>query len=178
MFYKFFKICFLTLLLAICINSVSAQDNSRKINDPNAPEKNSGLRETLAKWRIKKENEKFEELVKRGEEASKISEELKASFEQSKKLTSEEIKKLDKLEKLVKKILDELGADDDSEDFLDSEEQKNVNSLESAINFLQETSSNLLKELKKNTKHTVSTIAIESSNYIMKIVKFIRLKRN
>jgi hypothetical protein len=164
-------------LFAFGLITVSAQVNTTPDGrDVKKEDENGGIRDTIVKWRIKKENEDYQELIKRGEEALQIADELKASFDKNQKLSNDELKKLDKLEKLVKKIQDNLGGEDDDEK--PSDDDKKLNSLATAINFLQENTANLLAELKKNTKMSISVIAVESSNYLMKILKFIRFNRN
>jgi membrane-associated HD superfamily phosphohydrolase len=158
----------LTILIAIlfAVTCSFAQRTEPK------EEPSDGLKETMAKWRIKAEKKDFEELQKKGEETEKLVDELTESFTEKKKLTSEDTVKLEKLEKLVKKIRNEVGAQNDDEDTDDMPKD-----LVEAFATLHEKTTNLLKELKKATRHTVSAIAIETSNSLLKIVRFIRLKR-
>lgn len=172
---KLLKIFLFLSLFAMFVFTVSAQITPDG-KDTKKDDENGGIRDTLVKWRIKKENEDYQELIKRGEEALQIADELKTSYEKNQKLSGDELKKLDKLEKLVKKIQDNLGGEDD--DDKTSEDDKKLNSLQNAINFLQENTANLLAELKKNTKMTISVVAVESSNYLLKIVRFIRFSKN
>ena len=59
----------------------------------------------------------FEEMLENGEQAVKLTEEIENSFNKNKKLTTNDIQKLEKIEKLLKKIRKELGGDnDDSQD--------------------------------------------------------------
>jgi membrane-associated HD superfamily phosphohydrolase len=158
----------LTILIAIlfAVTYSSAQRTEQK------DEPSDGLKETMAKWRIKSEKKDFEELQKKGEETEKLVDELTESFAEKKKLTADDTVKLEKLEKLVKKIRNEVGAQNDDED--DDDMPKD---LVEAFATLHEKTASLLKELKKATRLTVSAIAIETSNSLLKIVKFIRLKR-
>lgn len=136
-------------------------------------EPSEGLKETLAKWRIKADKKEFEELQKKGIETEKLVEELATSFAETKRLTNEDSEKLVKLEKLVKKIRSEVGAENDDDD-----KEKLPKDLVDAFVSLQENTSKLLKELKKATRHSISAIAIETSNSLLKIVKFIRFRKN
>ncbi len=160
-------ILLLIILICGCV-FVNAQQNNGRI-DPTKSEPNDGLRETLAKWRIKNDKKEYDEMIKRGEEALQIAEELNKAFAENQKLNADELKKLEKLEKLFKKIRDDLGGEEDKEIT-----EKNPNSLINALNNLQETTKSLMSELKKTTRHSVSVIAIESSNALLKIVRFIR----
>ncbi|HRH41789.1 MAG TPA: hypothetical protein PKY82_09110 [Pyrinomonadaceae bacterium] len=133
-----------------------------------------GLQETIQKRRIKAEEKEFQELIQSGEEAVKISEELAKSYEETRKITPEDQKKLEKLEKIVKKIRNELGAEDDKE----KSPEDTPSSLSTALNNIKDNTVNLLGELKKRTKYSISVIAVESSNTIWKLVKFLRINRN
>jgi hypothetical protein len=170
---KSLKNLLLITLVAFSFTVTFSQEDNK--NEKKSDSDGIGLKETMAKWRIKKENEDYQDLLKKGEEASKIAEELKTSYGKNQKLSDVELKKLDRLEKLLKKIIDELGADEGDLEEVDS---KKFISINNAVNFLQETSSKLLTELKKNTKHSVSVIAIESSNFLIKVVRFIRFNKN
>ena len=136
------------------------------------------IKETMAKQRIEQEKKDYEALLKRSEEAVKLSEELEKSFADSNQITSNDQKKLDRLEKLVKKIRSELGADDDGEpDFGDKEKTENPSSLVNAFKTLQTNAAQLLGEIKKSTRYSVSVVAIQTSNALLKLVKFIRFGR-
>lgn len=131
------------------------------------------LKENLQKGRIEEEKKEYNEMIKRGEEAARLSEELSKSFEQNQTLSAEDQKKLLRLEKLVKKIRDDLGGEDDKE-----AESNRPSSLMNALQSVQENASSLLSALKKTTRLTISAVAIESSNTVLKLVRFIRFYKN
>src|SRR5689334_9346056 len=110
-------ICFLLLLLATLGISAFAQIDTTTQNGREQPKEDlpKNIKETMAKQRIEREKKDYDELVKRSEEAVKLSQELEKSFANSNQLSGDDQKKLDRLEKLVKKIRGELGADDDGE---------------------------------------------------------------
>ena len=133
------------------------------------------IQETMAKQRIEREKKEYEELLQRSEEAVKLSEELEKSFSNSNKVTNEDQKKLDRLEKLVKKIRTELGADDDGEpEQSEKEKAEKPSTLVSAFKTLQTNAAQLFSEIKKSTRYSVSVVAIQTSNALLKLVKFIR----
>jgi membrane-associated HD superfamily phosphohydrolase len=144
-------------------------DNSRGKEE----EKSQGLQETMAKWKIKAEKKDYEELLKRGDEAEKLVTELTKTYQEKQTLTREDAQKLDKLEKLVKKIRTEVGAEDDNEPNDDKPKD-----LVDAIKMLSENTEKLVKELKKTTRHSISVVLIETSNTMLKLVKFIRFNKN
>jgi predicted transcriptional regulator len=149
-----------------------AMISSAQRNEPKE-EPSEGLKETIAKWRIKSEKKEFDELQKKGEEAEKLVSELSVSFTEKKQLSLDDSQKLAKLEKLVKKIRSEVGAENDDDD-----KDEVPKDLVTAYVALQEQTVKLLSGLKKATRHSISAVAIESSNSLLKIVKFIRLRKN
>jgi membrane-associated HD superfamily phosphohydrolase len=177
----FSPICFsflLVMLFAVSAFSQSdaATSNGRPQQKEDLP---SNIKETLAKQRIAREKKDYEELLKRSEEAVKLSEELEKSFANSNQISSEDQKKLDRLEKLVKKIRNELGADDDGEqEIKDGNDKENKPStMVNAFKTLQSNASQLFDEIKKSTRYSVSVMAIQTSNLLLKLVKFIRFGR-
>lgn len=132
------------------------------------------IKETLAKQRIEREKKDYDELLQRSEEAVKLSEELEKSFAVSNQLSPEDRKKLDRLEKLVKKIRSELGADDDEGEQDANEKAVDPSNLGGAFQNLQNNAARLFSEIKKSTRYSVSVVAIQTSNALLKLVKFIR----
>lgn len=172
-----FSVVFL-FLLAFCVcadaqvSDASSSGSSNPINKMDLPD---GIKESLAKKRIENEEKEYQELIEKGEEAAQLSAELNQSLETNRKLSSEDLKKLDRLEKLVKKIRSDLGAKDEDE----SENSKTMKtSLLNAGKSLQETTDDLLSEIKKIGRYTISVVAIESSNSLLKLVKILRFNKN
>lgn len=153
-------------LFTICINA-QFQNETRKEELP------QGVKENLAKSRIAKEKKDYEELIKRGEEALKLSEDLEKSFDENKTLSSQDRKKLERLEKLVKRIRSDLGGGDDRES-LENDDNTPL-SIATAFKYLQENTVKLVEELKKSTRYSVSAVAIQSTNFLLRIVKFVRI---
>jgi hypothetical protein len=179
MFFKFSHLIFAVILLPLTIVCVTAQieqpDASSRSGKPtNTEDYPKGIKESLAKSRIEREKKDYEELLQNGEEAVKLSESLEKSFTESNQLSAEDQKKLDRLEKLAKKIRRELGAND-SDNVV---EEENPSSMLSAFRTLQSSTSKLVTELKKTTRHSISVIAIQSSNAFLKVIKFIRFSKN
>ncbi len=162
------------LLILFSMGLVSAQSTEEKKDPAKNMDLTDNFRETLAKRRLKEEEKEFQAVIEKGEEAVKISEELATSYAETKKLTSEDQKKLDKLEKIVKKIRQELGAEEDKERTVED----SPSSFSTALDNVKEKTLNLLSELKKRSKYSISVIAVESSNSLWKLVKFLRLSKN
>lgn len=168
MLIKLGKSIFLLSLILICVNLISAQT-------PNKNELPEPIRENLAKMQLKEEEENYKELIKRGEEAAQLSEEISKSYEEHNKLSSEDQKKLEKLEKVVKRIRRDLGAEND--DDKDGQDDK-PSSVSNTLNTIKEKTSNLLAELKKASRYSISVVAVESSNKVFNLVRFLRFNKN
>lgn len=172
------KLLFIFLLVPacfVCANAQTADASSDGRNNPfNQRDLPDGIKESLAKKRIENEEKEYNELIDNGEEAAKLGTELSEKLERNQKFSSDDLKKLDRLEKLVKKIRSDLGAKDDS----DSEDSKTFkSSLYNAGKTLQETTGDLLSEIKKIGRHTISVVAIESSNSLLKLVRYLRFNK-
>jgi ElaB/YqjD/DUF883 family membrane-anchored ribosome-binding protein len=162
------------MLISFASLTICAQyDASTRDGRPKDEDLPKSIKENLAKGRIDKEKKDYEELVQRSEDALKLTEDLEKSFSSNNKLSSDDYKKLERLEKLVKKIRSDLGADEDEAKV----EEKNLSTLESAFKSLKENTIKLVDELKKSTRYSISVIAIESSNVLLKVVKFLRFRK-
>lgn len=128
------------------------------------------VKERMIELCIQDTKKDFEELVARTEELAKLTDQIKASFEEKKGLSSGDREKLAEAEKLLDKIRDELRADDDG----DEDEKKKPKSVVEAIEMLSESTSKLVGEIKKTTRHSISAVAIQSSNTVLKLVKWLR----
>jgi hypothetical protein len=185
MMFRFFKISFLLVFLGLAACAVSAQDASLRLPpDPGAREKEElpkTIKEMLIRKRIEQEKKDHDELLKRGEEAMEISDQLEQAFAQNNKLTESDRERLDYLAGLVKKIRKDIGGSDDGEDDPDAKEEAKSedkpSTLQDAFKALQTTTVKLVDELKKTTRFTISAIAIQSSNSLLRIVRFIRTGR-
>lgn len=174
MIFCIFRLFFIFLVVFGAALGVQAQSNAIDASGKSGVDKEDlpkNIKESLAKTRIEKEKKEYDELLKRGEEASKLGEELEKSFALNNKFFPDDQKKLDRLEKLVKKIRKELGGDD-------SEEEENPPTNQNAVKTLQSKSANLFSELKKANRYTISVIAIDSTNSLIKAVRFLRFSKN
>lgn len=158
----------LTILLGALASFSQGGDSSGNSRKDDFPE---SISERLTERRIKQEEKDYADLVKKGEEAAQLSEELSTSFEKNKQLSSADLQKVAKLEKLIKKIRQELAVEDD-------DETPQPQSIVSTLNSIKDKSTALVAELKKATRLSISVIAVESSNALLKLVKFLRFKNN
>lgn len=140
-----------------------------------------GLDEMLAKQRAARDKKNHEEMLERGDRALRLANQLEASYNRNQGFSSEDRDRLESLEALVLKIRKDLGGDDDdASDIADDSsavEESKPSTVEEAFKYLQSTTVKLVDELKKTTRFSISAVAIQSSNTVLKIVKFLRLRR-
>lgn len=171
---RFLQIVFFVSLFAFGSICAAAQfDVSTPSGNPRKEELPPSIKENLAKGRIEQEKKEYEELLTRADEALKLSGDLEKSFAANNKLSSADLKKLEKLEKVVKKIRKDLGGDDDD----DAADEKAPSTVESAFKSLRDNTTKLFDELKKSTRYTISALAIQSSNALLKVVRFLRFAK-
>lgn len=181
---------FITLVFVfVAAISASAQGDA-STSSGRAPIKEDlpkNIQETLDKHKIEQAKKDHDEMIERGEEALKLSEELEKSVTNNNRLSPQDQAKLVRLEKITKKIRKELGGDDDDDEAIVEETptgsveviavEEKPSALSSAIKKLQTTATKLVNELKKTSRFSVSVIAIQSSNSLLKILKFIKVSK-
>jgi hypothetical protein len=174
MFSSFIRSIFIVFVVTSAAVLVNAQgsDATTRSGNPAKEELPTGIKESLAKQRIEREKKDFAEMVEHSEEALKLTDQLAKSYGQNSQFSAEDQKKLDRLEKVVKKIRNELGGDDDEE----SVEQPA--SIGNALESLKANTSKLVDAIKQTSRYTVSVVAVESSNALLKMVRFLRLRKN
>ncbi len=173
------RLVILTLLCSVI--AVFAQEaDSRlpgvsKTPDPDQPK---NMREMQRKMQIDQEKKEYDEMLDRGQQALKISETLEKSFSENPALSRAELSKLDDLEKLVKKIRGELGGGDgDDSEADDPDPDDSPKSLADGFKSLQSLTTKLVDELKKTSRFGISALAIQSSNGVLKVVRFLKLSK-
>ena len=174
MILNYTRIIFTLFLIIGSVVFADAQDATTRGGGASKEEIPKGIQENLAKQRIEREKKDFAELLSRGDEAVKLSNELEKSFSQNNQLSNEDRKKLDRLEKVVKKIRNEIGADDDDAAI---EVDNKPLSILNALKALQNNTVKLVDELKKSTRYSISVVAVESSNLLLKVVRFLRFDK-
>ncbi|MEO6334331.1 MAG: hypothetical protein ABIO91_05040 [Pyrinomonadaceae bacterium] len=155
-------------------------DASMRSNREKKEDLPMGLKEMLAKQRAERDKKDHEELLERGDEALRLTKQLENSFEQNRGLSHQDRAKLESLERVVGKIRKELGADDDDGDDrhpVEPADDPKPSTVEEAFHYLQSTTVKLVDELKKTTRFSISAVAIQSSNTVLKLVRFLRLKK-
>ncbi len=137
-----------------------------------------GLDEMLAKQRAARDKKDHEEMLERGEEALRLAKQLEASFAQNQDLSRQDKARLESLEVTVRKIREELGGDDDDdESAAGAADESKPSTIEEAFKYQQSTTVKLVDELKKTTRFSISAVAIQTSNNVLKLVRFLRLRK-
>jgi len=175
MFSNSFIFLFLTCCLLFGAAAAQAQagaDGGPIFGRPRDPEP-KGVQEMLFKMQIEKEKKDYDEMLERGEQALNISQEIEKSYEKTGTLTRDDREKLDDVEKLVKKIRGELGGEDDEKSASAADDPKD---LVTGVKYLAKSTADLVDELKKTTRFSISAAAIESSNTVLGVLRFLRLK--
>ncbi|HTK36848.1 MAG TPA: hypothetical protein VL325_00020 [Pyrinomonadaceae bacterium] len=160
------------LFSAAAAQAQAGADGGPIFGRPRDPEPKS-VQEMLFKMQIDKAKKDYDEMLERGEQALNISMEIEKSYEKTGTLTQDDREKLDDVEKLVKKIRGELGGGDDEKSESDADGPKDV---VSGVKYLAKSTADLVDELKKTTRFSISAAAIQSSNTVLGALRFLRLK--
>ena len=115
-------------------------------------------------------------MIERGETALRLSNEIEEAFEKDEQLSDAERRKLEEYEKLVSKIRKDLGGDDDGETTLSDEENEQPRDVRQGFLILKCSTEQLVSEIKRSTRFSVSVLAIETSNTLIRLARFLRLK--
>ncbi len=145
---------------------------------PKPDDKNDGpnsVQEMLKKLEIEKDKKDFEQMQSRGKQALELSTELDKTVEAGNQLTEKDKAKLATLEKLVRKIRSDLGASDtDADDEEKAVAKDKPLSFAAGFKSLQSATVKLVGELEKTSRFTVSVTAIQTSNAVLRIAKFLK----
>lgn len=169
-----------TAVFASAASAQSADNNIFGSKGNNQGDQPKTVKEYLAKQRAEKARKDHEELLKRGDELLVLTGQLEAAYERHKDLTSGDRAKLDSVEKLAERIRKSLGGDGDGEDDIAggiAKEEKLPATVGDAVVNLKEMVVKLVDELKRTSRFTISAVAIQSSNSVLKIIKFLRLRK-
>lgn len=184
---RFIKLSMLALLL-LGASEVFAQpdssfptDASSRSGRPRKTDPPKGFKEMMAKQKAERDKRDHRQMLERGEAALRLAQQLEYSFTSNKTISEEDKARLESLEDVVVKIRKELGGDDDDDvdsiKFAYDAVDERPSNVEEAFKFLQSTTVKLVDELKKTTRFTISAVAIQSSNSVLKLVKFLRFRK-
>lgn len=139
------------------------------------------LKAMLAKQRAERDKKNHKQMLERGEQALRLANQLEASFAENNDLTREDKARLESLQDVVEKIRKELGGDDDDgvddPSYMRPVDDPRPSTVEEAFKYLQTTTVKLVDELQKTTRFTISAVAIQTSNNVIRLVKFLRFRK-
>lgn len=172
-----FRTSLLFAALFFCLAGVCFSQTPGGIENPlssskrREPDSVFGSPEEEIKYRagVRREESTHKDMVERAQESSLLAAEIRATFEQSKFLGPEDLKKLERIEKLARKIRGAAGGDDDDEFLKESPQQ-----IEIAVARLTEWSADLLKRVEKTSRFVTSASVIERSNELIKLTRHIK----
>jgi hypothetical protein len=168
----------IVITFATCLAAMAQAADGRSPIAPTRDDEHDrplSFREQLDKLRIQREKKEFAEMLERGKDAVKASEQLERSFAESGQMTSTELAKLATLEKLIKKIRSDLGGDDDSDKNV---KYQTLGTAADLVRDIRETTERLFRELNKTSRFSISLGAIQTANYILRTAKFLRQGNN
>jgi hypothetical protein len=149
-------------------------DPSSITGKPDSPLSDFGSPESEMKARsiLKAEKKQYEENVARAREASQLAIQLVDGYEAKKALTSDDAKKLERLEKLAKKIRNEAGGSETDPDVKDIPV-----AMEAAVKRMSELTDDLRKLVENTPRHVVSASVIDQANKLLGLIQHLRDSR-
>jgi septation ring formation regulator EzrA len=167
-------------LLVVFFASATAQQNTQNQKPVSLdPDRTSGeepsrsfatLEEEMrAKRAIKSAEKEYQDNLERARDLSSIGALIVVSFKQKKRLDTEDLKKLDKVEKLAKGIRRAAGGSED-----DVEMEKPPTDLASALEMLGDLSKSLKDKVEKTPKHVISAAVIDEANVLLELIRIVR----
>jgi|GEM_PF-531671 len=142
----------------------NTNSNKRESPDFGSPEN-----EMRAKLVIKEEKKRYDEHLERAREVSQLASQLLRSYEATRAFTSEDNKKLERMEKLTKRIRNEAGGSE-----ADAEVKDMPSDVTAAIKDAAEMAEDLRKLVEKTPRHVISAAVIEQANKLIVVIRFVR----
>jgi hypothetical protein len=169
------RVLVLTTALFVCfaVNASAQVSRDDQMSTPPVPHRRGEIgtpaEEMLRRAEIKHEEESHAEMVERSDEAAQIGEEILDSFNKNKSLTTDDFKKLERMEKLARKIRGSAGGSDKVEGSEDP-----PGKIEAAVERLAEISGALKKSVAKTSRLVISAAVIKNSNEMIELIRHIR----
>ena len=148
-----------------------ASSNGRDSKDKDDDRYGSPDAEMRAKAAIKEEKKRYDEHVERAREVFQLADQVSTSYETRKELSSEDQKKLERMEKLTKRIRNDAGGSDSDHDV-------DVTDIPPAMVDLIKKAADWADQLKalveKTPRQVVSAAVIAQANKLLGLVQHIR----
>lgn len=158
-----------------CYGQTSADNRSPMFGDSNERQPKPVL-EMFEKRRIEREQKEYDQVIEKGDELLSLSMAIAKAFAENGKLSDREKTQLAAVEKLAKQIRSHLGGDDDGSPVV-QEVSQNRQGPGSVVVAFSEAAVDLVEELKKTTRFSISASAIESSNAVLGLTRLLRASR-
>ena len=133
------------------------------------PDFGSHENEMRAKLVIKEEKKRYDEHLERAREVSHLGSQLSETYQTKQAFSSEDGKRLERIEKLAKRIRNEAGGSDADPDLTDMPAD-----MASAVKRVAEMAEDLRKLVEKTPRQVISAAVIEQANKLIGVIQFVR----
>ena len=154
--------------------SSSPSNTQQPSDDKHDPDVDFASRETDARTLLilRAEKKAYEEHVERAKEAKQIATELKAAYDAKQALSSNDQKKLERLEKLTRRIRNEVGGSDN-----DADPKELPKSIGEGVEAMVKMTEELCDQVEKTPRHVISATIIDQANRLIAVIQFVRDSR-
>jgi len=118
---------------------------------------------------MKAEKKEYDENLGRAREAAQLASQLVEVYAAKKVFSSDDSKKLERLEKLTKKIRNEAGGSETDPDVKDI-----PSPMDAAVKRLAELADDLRKLVEKTPRHVISASVIDQANSLLGLIQHVR----
>ncbi len=145
--------------------------NAQNMRDEGSKDYGSPESEMRAKLVIKEEKKRYEENLGRAHEVSQLASQVAQSYGERNSFSSDDTKKLERLEKLTKRIRNEAGGSDSEPDA----DIKDVGpEMHDTLKTISEMADDLAKLVEKTPRQVVSAAVIDQANKLIGLVQHVR----
>ena len=148
--------------------STPDEKRSKSDNDDLGSDIGSHEREMRAKLALRNDKRLYDENLARAKETAEIASQLLESYHAKKSFSSEDNKKLERIEKLTRRIRNEAGGTDTDIEI----EVSPV--IETAMKTVADVAEELRKEVEKTPRHVISTTVIDQANKLIGLIQHVR----
>jgi Mg/Co/Ni transporter MgtE len=124
--------------------------------------------EMRARLALSRDKKLYDENLARAKETAEIASQLLESYRAKKSLSTEDQKKLERIEKLTRRIRNEAGGTETDVDI----EVSPV--METAMKSVADKAEELRKEVEKTPRHVISTTVIDQANKLIGLIQHVR----
>jgi hypothetical protein len=178
--FRYLRAAFFALIL-LPLGSATAQSESKTPTPPPPPSSNptkqdssstdfgSPESEMRARQNLKAEKKQYDENLARAREVAQIATRLVETYAAKNIFTSDESKKLERLERLTKRIRNEAGGSD-----TDPEVKDMPDAMEAVVKRVAELADELRKLVEDTPRHVISASVIDQANKILGLIQHVR----